>query len=185
MSLSIIPSASSKEVLKSTPVWQINAMPYQRVKRELDAFGIENILELVAGGILPNEIAARLEYPIIDFNRWFKATVSKAELQDVLKLAAQSMVIKADLTLKVNPRNNVEGAALKAHADHLMKVAERIDSSTWGPQKVTDAPAAAVTINVMGNVPGLSALRSNGSPIIDHATPLGSYSDNGSVQDDD
>ena len=130
----------------------------------LNDIGTSTILENIAHGSLPFELALKFDVPVLVFRKWLTQNVTTAQMSESKNACAEAMMYRAQLALTQVPRSGPEGTIIKAYADRLTSMAERLDPRQWGPPKTTEPPAPPVVINITGEVPGLDAFNTMGAP---------------------
>lgn len=119
-----------------------------------DAIGPHAVLEHIAAGRLPIEIAVENEFPLILFKRWMDKAIDPAQLQEAFSIKAEWMLVKANVMLaEMTPANPAEATIMKTAADRMQWLAERLDSKRWGPPgKSAERPPAVVIEMNLGDL---------------------------------
>jgi hypothetical protein len=131
---------------------------------KLDEVGESVILELIASGRLPNEIAIEYEVPVLHLREWMNKNIDPADLNDARQAAAESFVLKSVLPLTVTFESPGEAAMAKELALRMWEIAGRMDPDRWGNNKAVGAGAPAVTLVFEG-------VSSDGAPKAIDVTP--------------
>jgi len=116
----------------------------------LDEIGVEAVLETVASGRLPVEIALSNRIPMMLFREWFERAVDPERLKTAMRSHAEIAVLKSQLSLAAAPETPAEAAVQKELSVRYAWVAERLHAEKWGPpQKKTEAPPV---VNIVFNM---------------------------------
>lgn len=113
---------------------------------KMDSAGKQVVLELIASGRLPNEIAIELGVPITYFWEWVEQNIAPEELATVRRQAAESFVLKSILPLTVSFDSPGHASMARALSDQMRWIAERLDPARWGNNKASGPVAPAVTL---------------------------------------
>jgi hypothetical protein len=135
-------------------------MSQAMVDHVLNRMGAALILEDLARGNLPNALAIRYNVPVIKFRRWLERNTTAEDLSEAMTYAAESMVVKAHTVLTHEPASGPAGAMVRAFADRAMEIAGKLQPVEWGNQKEQQGAGNAIQINIVGDIPGLEALKS-------------------------
>jgi hypothetical protein len=107
----------------------------------LDEFGESGVLEVVASGRMPVEIAISNRIPMMVFREWMDKNVSAERLLTAQRSAAEVNILKSQLALAAQPANPAEAALQKELSHRYAWLAERADPEKWGPPRnKNDAP---------------------------------------------
>lgn len=134
----------------------------------LDEIGTRTISEQLATGRLPAEVALLYEVPILHFRRWMRDRIAPEELDEIRSAAAESLQVKAMLTLSAHLKNPAEAAQAKALSDRFARVSEALSPNEWNPQRVRtpeDMPSITIVMN------GVGPQSITTTPPIDHGAP--------------
>ena len=126
-----------------------------RAMEKIDKFGKGAVLELISSGQLMNEIAIALGVPISTFRKWMDQNVTAEELAAARRACAESFMLKSLLVLTVSNDAPGHASIIRAYADRLAAVAERLDPDNWAQRKPGGDNSAPVTIvfEGMGGAP--------------------------------
>lgn len=126
---------------------------YWSSEQILDEIGVQVISEQLATGRLPAEVALLYEVPVLHFRRWMRDRLSPEEVDEIRSAAAESLQVKAMLTLSAHLKNPAEAAQAKALSDRFAKVSEALSPNEWNPQRVRapeDMPSITIVMNGVG-----------------------------------
>lgn len=112
----------------------------------LDEIGEETVLETVAAGRLPVEIAISNRIPMMLFREWMEKRVDPERLKAAARSHAEVSVLKSQLSLAAAPETPAEAAVQKELSHRYAWVAERMDPERWGPPQKKEAPLPTVSI---------------------------------------
>ena len=148
----------------------------------LDVIGAQVIAEQLATGRLPAEVALLYEVPILHFRRWMRERYDKDALEEIRQAAAESLQVKAMLTLSARLDNPAAASQAKALSDRMAKVSEALSPRDWNPTRIEDSRSVpSVTIIMRG-----LGVDTQEKPVIDAeivpCSPVG-YASEGSRQD--
>lgn len=121
----------------------------------LDGIGVREITEQLATGRLPNEVALYYGLPIMPFRRWLEARIPAEVMDQVRDAAAESLQVKAMLTLTAKLKNPAEASQAKALSERLAKQAEALAPKNWSPSHVSpekSQPSVTITFQGVGTV---------------------------------
>lgn len=121
----------------------------------LDGIGVDTVLEFIASGRLPVELALSNGIPRIIFAEWMDDRVDKAKLKVAMRSHAQVAVLKSQLALQATPDSPAEATVQKELSIRLAWTAERMDPETWGTARKDDRqpPAVNISLNLGGAPP--------------------------------
>lgn len=123
-------------------------MDKQAVFQLLSNVGKTMVLEQIATGQLPNEVALHYGVPILVFREWLDQNVQEAEMVAARVACAESLQLKATLVLSANLKNPAEASQAKALAERFSEQAKAIDAKGWSPahlQPQTTRPVVNIT----------------------------------------
>jgi hypothetical protein len=108
-------------------------MDKHAVFRLLNNVGKAMVLEQIATGQLPNEVALHYGVPILVFREWLEQNVQEAEMMAARVACAESLQLKATLVLSADLKNPAEASQAKALAERFSEQAKSIDPKGWSP----------------------------------------------------
>lgn len=121
----------------------------------LDEFGEEGVLEVVASGRMPVEIAISNRIPMMVFREWMDKNVSADRMLTAQRSFAEVSILKSQLSLAAQPANPAEAALQKELSNRYAWLAERADPEKWGPpRQKNDAPPM---VNIVFNMDKVQA----------------------------
>jgi hypothetical protein len=132
------------------------SLTYEVTKERLDGIGKNMILEGMASGLLPNELALMYNVPLLMFRKWVIESIPDEEFREAMRVSAETLMAIAKRVLTLDPDSAAQGAQLRAYSDRLVQVAERLDAEAWAQQKAKGDAPPSVMINIQGDVPGLA-----------------------------
>lgn len=112
--------------------------------------GAPAVLEAVAHGRLVNEVGIHLGLPLLWFTQWIESNVDGAQLAQAKLLGAETMMMKAQMVLSVDPTSTHEAAQARALAAEYVRVAEKLDHQKWGTRRADGL--AGQTVNIQMNL---------------------------------
>lgn len=120
----------------------------------LDEFGEDGVLEVVASGRMPVEIAISNRIPMMIFREWMDKNVSADRMLTAMRSAGEVNVLKSQLALAAQPANPAEAALQKELSHRYAWLAERADPERWGPprNKGDAPPMVNIVFNTSGKV---------------------------------
>jgi len=123
-----------------------------RVYAMLDEIGADAILEHIASGFLPVELAVANKFPLLTLQDWLTERVEPERLVRAVSTCAEVFMVKAMLPLTVKPGSNAEAIVNTRLSEVMMKVAEKLDPTKWGNKvdKRTAGDGNMLVINVGG-----------------------------------
>lgn len=142
---------------------------YEDTCARLNKVGVDVILEEIALGAIPVAIAHAYEVPYLQLRRWLQEEITEGLYSVAIKACADSLVHQAQVVLSLPFEDKAQVSQMRAYANQLVLMAERLNSEDWGiPMKATP-PAPSVQINIGGGngggrledlgIPGLEALQ--------------------------
>lgn len=121
----------------------------------LDEFGEDGVLEVVASGRMPVEIAISNRIPMMVFREWMDKNVSADRMLTAQRSFAEVSILKSQLSLAAQPANPAEAALQKELSNRYAWLAERADPEKWGPpRQKNDAPPM---VNIVFNMDKVQA----------------------------
>ncbi len=111
----------------------------------LDDLGVDEVLEFIARGNLPNELALANDIPLVFFREWCEKRISRPAWKLAMKSYGEVCVLKAQLALLPTPENAAEAAVQKELAAQYRWTAERADPEQWAPPKGDTKAIPSVT----------------------------------------
>lgn len=175
----------------------VAARPREEWFELLDNIGEDVVLETVASGRLPAEIALSNRIPLMVFREWFEERVNTDRLKVAARSHAEVAVLKSTLSLSAAPDSPADAAVQKELSARYAWIAERMDPERWGPPQKKDA--APPSVNIVFNMgksakavaPGEDAKVINAGPaaigafpLVLNSKPVSSVTDVGADDDD-
>jgi hypothetical protein len=133
--------------LKSDPT-QVAAVDRSYWFDVLDKMGAASILEAIAGGRLPSEIAISNRVPLTFFHEWVSESIQSDALERAMVIHAEVCVIKAQLVLLADVGSPQEAAMKRDLSQQLKWQAERAHSEGWGPPGKSEPAPPALHLNI-------------------------------------
>ena len=133
-------------------------MPKERVNEILTSVGVDVILEEIAAGNLPVVVCYRLGTPHLAFRKWLRNNAPEEQLREAFSACAEACLMRATASLTIVPDSAQEASMVKAYADKLTSLAEKLDPDTWLPSRNTQQASASVVFNLPPSIPGVSQL---------------------------
>lgn len=123
------------------------------VFQTLDIVGRDMIMEQLATGRLPAEVALMYQVPILSFRRWMADRITDIEMDAVREAAAESLQLKALLTLSADLQNPAQASQAKALSERMARISESLDPKGWNPNHAeprTVLPSITIAFNGLG-----------------------------------
>lgn len=136
----------------------------------LDVVGVQIIAEQLATGRLPVEVALLYEVPILHFRRWMRDRISDDLLIEIRSAAAESLQVKALLTLSARLDNPAAASQAKALSERMARISEALSPKDWNPARV-EAPDDVPSVTIIMRGLGVDTGRGK---VIDHDSRLSS-----------
>lgn len=155
--------------LKSDPL-HVGALDKDYWFGVLDAMGTPAILEAIAGGRIPSEIAISNRIPLLFFRQWMGERIDKDSLAEAMSVHAEVLVLKSQITLLADAASPQDAAMKRDLSGQLRWQAERADSKAWGPPGKSEAAPPALQLNVSWHAPGSAGPVTHGVTIEAQAT---------------
>lgn len=114
--------------------------------------GAPAVLEAVAHGRLINEVGIHLGLPLMWFTEWVAENVDGAQMAQAKLIGAETMMMKAQMVLSIDPTSTHEAAQARALAAEYVRVAEKLDHQKWGTRRADGL--AGQTVNIQMNLGG-------------------------------
>lgn len=158
--MSATPSATQAYDILMAAKRHVKQRPMSRTDafKALDKIKLKTILEQYALGSLPAEQALKHDIPQLHFQEYLEINATSEELRKTKKAFAEFCMAKANAVLELVPDTPQEAAVLKEFVSLMKHYAEKADPDTWGAKKDHGPEIPAVTINIGGNLSGLSHL---------------------------
>jgi len=118
-------------------------------EQKMAEFGVDMVLEHIASGRMPNEIALEQGWPITYFREWVASTIPPDRLSDARAACAETLMVQSRLCL-LPDMGNAGAIRQKALSENLRWTVERLDPENWGPKRKTETAPPAVTITFDG-----------------------------------
>ena len=101
----------------------------------LDRIGVHQVLELMAVGVIPEEIAMRYKVRIPLLNAWLRSRATPQEIADARRSAAAIYRAKAVRVVEAKvPADRTELAHMKLKAEVYTDMAKTMDPEEWNPR---------------------------------------------------
>jgi hypothetical protein len=138
----------------------------------LDAVGVDAVLEKIASGMLPVEIAFCNDVPLMVMNEWLRTRVPPDRLSEAWAVHAEVLLLRAQLGITQDADSPGEAQLIKAECDRFAWMAERLDSRRWGPpgKSAEKPPLVAIELNISGAAQGRQVFQTiDAAPVAPHA----------------
>lgn len=125
---------------------------YLATAQILDGIGVEMIASQLSTGRLPNEVALLYEVPILHMRRWMRERMDETLIDEIREAAAESLQVKAILTLSAQLKNPAEASQAKALSERFARISEALSPRDWNPARV-EAPGQVPSVSISINLP--------------------------------
>lgn len=116
----------------------------------MEYLGVDFLLNTIAAGQLPAEIAVDLNIPVRTLTTWLNSRTGPEDRERARELCAESLVVKSNAVLLLPCVDSQEVAMAREYSKRLAWTAERLDSNMWGPPRPSAAevaPTFSITVN--------------------------------------
>jgi hypothetical protein len=139
----------------------------------LDAVGVDNVLERIASGMLPVEIAFCNGVPLMVMNEWLRTRVPPDRLTEAWSVHAEVLLLRAQLGITQDADTPGEAQLIKAECDRFAWMAERLDSRRWGPpgKAAEKPPLVAIELNIAGAAGGAQVFHTVDASAVEVTAP--------------